>query len=121
MTQDVIATLKDEKKQAYAKKIHANYYNDLNLVCCKKDGSALAPKGFTSGFNYLLKTKAPFVVRFHDLRHTHATLMMKAGANVKFIQQRMGHSKISTTLDVYSYMTDKIQETSLIQFESLFH
>lgn len=47
--------------------------------------------------------------------------MMKAGANVKFIQQRMGHSKISTTLDVYSHMTDKIQETSLIQFESLFH
>lgn len=122
MTQDVIAALKEEKqKQEYAKKIHGNYYNNQNLVCCKKDGSALAPKGFTSGFNYLLKTKAPFIVRFHDLRHTHATLMMEAGANVKFIQQRMGHSKISTTLDVYSHMTDKIEETSLSQFENLFH
>lgn len=122
MTQDVIAALKEEKqKQESAKKIQREYYNDLNLVCCKKDGSALAPKGFTSGFNYLLKTKAPFIVRFHDLRHTHATLMMEAGANGKFIQQRMGHSKISTTLDVYSHMTDKIEETSLNQFENLFH
>nr|MDE5978177.1 site-specific integrase [Turicibacter sp.] len=121
LTHDVIAALHEEKQKQQAEKtLQGEYYNDLNLVCCKNDGSALAPKGFTSGFNHLLKTRAPFTVRFHDLRHTHATLLLEAGSNVKFIQERMGHSKISTTLDIYSHMTDNIEETSLKQFENLF-
>ena len=75
MTQDVITALKEEKqKQDSTKKIQGDYYNNFSLVCCQKDESALAPEGFTSGFNYLLKTKVPFVVRFDDLKRTNATL-----------------------------------------------
>lgn len=56
---------------------------------------------------------------FHALRHTHATMLMEAGANMKDIQERLGHSKISTTIDTYSHITDKIRNNTINIFESL--
>lgn len=44
-------------------------------------------------------------IRFHDLRHTHATLLMLAGINLKIVQERLGHSSIDVTLDTYSHLT----------------
>ena len=43
-------------------------------------------------------------VRFHDLRHTFASLLIQRGANPKYIQEQLGHSSISITLDVYSHL-----------------
>ena len=49
-------------------------------------------------------------IRFHDLRHTHATLFMKQETNPKVVQERLGHSSISVTLDVYSHVISRMQE-----------
>jgi integrase len=43
-------------------------------------------------------------IRFHDLRHTYASLKIDQGANIKYIQLQMGHAKATTTLDVYSHL-----------------
>ena len=43
-------------------------------------------------------------VRFHDLRHTHATVMLLQGVHLKVVQERLGHSKMSTTMDIYATM-----------------
>ncbi|WP_158072876.1 tyrosine-type recombinase/integrase, partial [Clostridium haemolyticum] len=56
---------------------------------------------------------------FHSLRHTHATMMLEAGANIKDIQHRLGHSKLSTTMDTYSHVTNKLTQTSVDLFESV--
>jgi len=49
-------------------------------------------------------------IRFHDLRHTHATLLLQMGENPKVVQERLGHSNISTTLNTYSHVTPTMQQ-----------
>jgi len=52
-------------------------------------------------------------IRFHDLRHTHATLLLKAGIHPKIVQERLGHSSINVTLDTYSHVLSNMQEAVL--------
>ena len=52
-------------------------------------------------------------IRFHDLRHTHATLLLKAGIHPKIVQERLGHSSINVTLDTYSHVLPNLQEAVL--------
>jgi integrase len=60
--------------------------------------------------NRLIKLADVPKVRFHDLRHTHATLLLSKGINVKVISERLGHSNIKITLDTYSYVLPTMQE-----------
>jgi hypothetical protein len=48
--------------------------------------------------------------KFHDLRHTYATLLLLAGVNVKIVQERLGHSTITMTLDTYSHLMPGMQD-----------
>ena len=51
-------------------------------------------------------------MRFHDLRHTHASLMLKAGVHPKIVSERLGHSSVSITLDVYSHVVPGFQQAA---------
>nr|WP_330400367.1 tyrosine-type recombinase/integrase [Tepidibacter mesophilus] len=54
---------------------------------------------------------------FHSLRHTYATILLEAGANIKDIQTRLDHNKLSTTMNAYLHATSKMNEDSSIRFE----
>ena len=56
--------------------------------------------------------------RFHDLRHTHATLMLRAGVNVKVISERLGHASIGITLDTYSHVMPGMQEEAAAKIDA---
>ncbi|MDA2636946.1 site-specific integrase [Bacillus cereus] len=58
-------------------------------------------------------------IRIHDLRHTHATLMLQAGEHPKIVQDRLGHSSIQMTLDKYSHITQNMQQQAAENFESI--
>lgn len=58
-------------------------------------------------------------VRFHDLRHTSATLMLADNVHPKIVQQRLGHSKISTTLDTYSHVLPTMDEAAAGTFDRI--
>jgi integrase len=75
------------------------------------DGGPLRKSNFVRrDFKPLLeKAGLPADLHFHDLRHTHATLLLASGVNAKVTQERLGHSKISTTLDTYSHITPTMQ------------
>jgi integrase len=49
------------------------------------------------------------MIRLHDLRHTHATLMLQAGVHPKIVSERLGHAKVSITMDVYSHAVPSMQ------------
>ena len=49
-------------------------------------------------------------VRFHDLRHTAATLLLRAGVHPKIVSERLGHSSVQITLDVYSHTAPDMQQ-----------
>lgn len=58
--------------------------------------------------------------RIHDLRHTHATLMLKAGVHPKVVSERLGHANIAITLDTYSHVLPGLQEAAAERFEKVF-
>ena len=59
-------------------------------------------------------------VRFHDLRHSHATQLLVAGVHPKVAQERLGHSSISVTLDLYSHVTATMHEDAATKLDLAF-
>ena len=59
------------------------------------------------------------VIRFHDARHSHASMLLKGGVHPKIVQERLGHSSIEMTLDIYSHVVPGLQEAAALRFEDL--
>jgi len=79
--------------------------NQYDLVFCNKKGNPLDPKNLISrAFDSTLRFAGLRKIRFHDLRHTFATLMINQCENPKFIQRQMGHSSIQITMDTYGHI-----------------
>ena len=97
--------LKEHKqKQEFLKNALQNEYKDNNLVCCIENGSPFNPDSFTPKFRKLLDSSNLPKIRFHDLRHSHASLLLSQGVQPKFISERLGHSNINITMDLYSHI-----------------
>ena len=95
--------------------------NGETLVCARADGEPHQPRSLTHEFTYLVARISDLPrVRFHDLRHSHATQLLLAGVHPKVAQERLGHSTISTTLDLYSHVSATIQEDAAAQLDSAF-
>src|SRR5262249_47383005 len=77
-----------------------------NRVCGRADGLPLQPQTLTHNFTRLVgRLRDLLRVRFHDLRHSHATQLLLDGVHPKIAQERLGHASIATTLDLYSHVT----------------
>lgn len=70
-------------------------------------------------FNKLVKKLGLPTIRFHDLRHTHATLLLQAGVNPKVVSERLGHAGITITLNTYSHVVPHMQDEAAQKFEDL--
>lgn len=95
-------------------------YNDHDLIFCREDGDPYRPSSFNRPFNRLTKKAGVPQIRFHDLRHTHATLLLELGTNTKLIAERLGHSDVKTTLNTYSHVTPKMQEEAINAFNNAY-
>lgn len=73
------------------------------------DGTFVSQRNFAREWYRLLEESGLPKIRFHDLRHTHATLLLESGANILYVSERLGHSKTSTTYNIYSHMTKKMR------------
>ncbi len=91
------------------------------LVCARQDGEPLQPHSLTHQFRRFLGRLNDLPrVRFHDLRHTHATLLLLAGEHPKVAQERLGHASITTTLDLYSHVTRTMQQDAAGRLDAVF-
>jgi integrase len=91
------------------------------LACCRADGAPLQPRSVTHLFSLLLVRLKDFPrMRFHDLRHSHATQLLADGVHPKVAQERLGHSTVSTTLDLYSHVTTTMQADAAARFDASF-
>ncbi len=89
-------------------------------VFCNTEGAPLRRPDFhRRSFKPLLKRAGLPNIRFHDLRHTSATLMLGAGVHPKVVQERLGHSQISVTLDVYSHVMPGMQRDAADRMDAL--
>jgi integrase len=91
------------------------------LVCARSDGEPLQPQSLTHQFTRLIgRMKDLPRIRFHDLRHSHATQLLLAGVHPKIAQERLGHATITTTLDLYSHVTQTMQTDAAQKLDALF-
>jgi integrase len=91
------------------------------LVCAREDGEPLQPRSLTHEFARLIaRAKDIPRLRFHDLRHSHATQLLDAGVHPKVAQERLGHSTIITTLDLYSHVSETMQENAAARIDDAF-
>jgi integrase len=79
-------------------------WNEAGLVFTREDGSALRPEYATRHFQALATKSGLRVIRLHDLRHTNASLALAAGVDLKVVSERLGHSQISITADLYTHV-----------------
>ena len=92
------------------KELYGTGYEDTGLVCCKENGTVWKPSAFTSAYRDLLRRRRIANIPFHNLRHSHASQLLRDGVNPKVIAERLGHSKVGFTLDVYSHVLPGMQE-----------
>lgn len=101
--------------QEKQKELWSNQYKENDLVISNPDGGYKDPSRFTSVIFKRLLAMAGIdtSVRFHDLRHTHATWLLEDGFHPKVVSERLGHSSIRITLDTYSHVIKGIQKEAM--------
>jgi integrase len=96
------------------------HWEEEGLVIDRGDGAALNPDTLSTGWARHLRNRSLPKVRFHDLRHAHATLLLLQGVHPKIVSERLGHASIGITLDTYSHVLPALQSQAADAFDSLF-
>lgn len=89
-----------------------------SFVVAQVDGSPLQPRSITHEWVRLVTKTALPRIRFHDLRHSHASQMLAAGVHPKIASERLGHSTIAITLDLYSHVMPGMQADAAEQVDA---
>jgi integrase len=115
----VAALRRHRVKQLEEKFALGDGYVDQGLVFADPAGGFVHPDGFGKAFQRLLLEAGLPRIRFHDLRHTHATLALQAGINSRVVSERLGHSTVVMTLETYSHVLPGLQEAAAERFAEL--
>ncbi|MEG1481816.1 tyrosine-type recombinase/integrase [Clostridium sp.] len=94
--------------------------NEIDLVFTNENGKYILPSTFLQRFKRLLKyCDIEKRIRWHDLRHTNATLLLEGGVDFKTLQNRLGHSLIGTTMDIYAHVTEDMNRNATSVIENI--
>lgn len=105
--------------QVRDRNLYGPEYQDHDLVVARPDGRPMYPRTFDDAWYRALKRANVPKIRFHDLRHTHASLLLKQEVHPQIVRERLGHSTITITLDIYSHLLPGMQRKVANQFEDL--
>lgn len=103
-------------KQRIDKEKIAQSYKNYDLVVCTEYGNPSHKSNIRRYFNVQIKKLGLPQIRFHDTRHTHATLLLEQGVNPKIVSKRLGHADVRITLDRYSHLLPSMQDEVAINF-----
>jgi integrase len=117
-----------QERQRQGEDFFKSTYNGQysEYICVWRDGNIITPNYTTRAFKELLESKGLREIRFHDLRHSCATLLLSLGFSIKQIQEWMGHGNYSTTADIYAHvdykskiaLAEKLEESLLPSFQA---
>ena len=93
--------------------------DDTGFVFAKPDGDPIHPDYFSQTFERLTAETDLPRIRLHDSRHTHATLLLQAGVPVKVVSERLGHSSVAFTLQVYQHVLPGMQADAAETFGNI--
>jgi integrase len=92
---------------------------DDHHVVTREDGQPLQPRSLTHAFVRFIRQHGLPQIRLHDLRHSHATAMLAAGVHPKIAQERLGHSSVSVTIDLYSHVLPGMQAEAVSRVDAV--
>ncbi|PFA68740.1 site-specific integrase [Bacillus sp. AFS015802] len=115
---DLLQLHKEEQDEI--KKENEPFYQDNNFILATNEGYPKTIKAISIRLNRLLKkSKINKDITPHSFRHTHTSLLIEANVHIKEIQERLGHSDINTTMDIYAHMTKNIKKEASNKFGNL--
>ena len=99
-----------QRRNSIFKQFAKGRWKEHDLVFPSEAGTPMEPTNLIRRFKDLLKSAELPNIRVHDLRHTHATLLLLRGVHPKVVSERLGHADITTTLKIYSHVIPTLQE-----------
>lgn len=114
----ILKNHKLEQKRNRLKYGEAYIENEYDFVTTDMNGQHINVTHIPD-FNRQVRNKLKINFYFHMIRHLHATLLIESGANIKDVSIRLGHSDISTTMNIYSHVTKKMQDETVNMLELL--
>ncbi len=115
-----LAALKEHKRQqSEARLLLGQKWEDHGLVFCTHAGRPLGWRNVGREYKHLLSRAGLPDYPFHALRHTNATLLLLQGVHPKVVQERLGHSNISMTLDIYSHVLPRLGQEAAAKLDAL--
>jgi integrase len=115
----VLTLTEHKERQAGIQAMLGIPLKDDDFVFSTPEGRPLRPNTISRAWTMLTARAGVKVIRFHDARHTHASLMLKQGVHPKIVQERLGHASIQITLDTYSHVAPGLQEAAAESFDKL--
>lgn len=109
----LVDELKAQKKRQMENRMrYGKFYYDSKFVCTKENGEPVTPNSIKWSASKIKKDLG-INFNFHSLRHTHATMLLEDGVKPKVVQERLGHARISTTMDKYVHVTKKMKNEAV--------
>lgn len=109
---DTIAALQRYRPVQAAQRLRAAHWRDIDLVFTRGDGNLVPQQTIAKRHTLVCQRAGVPVISPHGVRHSAATMMLEAGVDIKTISDRLGHAKISITLDTYVKTTDTMQRSA---------
>ncbi len=119
LSDDMIGALREHRLKQTEERLLAEQYGNLDLVFAGRTGQPISPRGMERRLHHRLRKLGLRLIRFHDLRHTFATVALEAGVPLKVVSETLGHEKISTTGDRYQHVQMNVQEKYIAMVSDL--
>jgi integrase len=116
---DVTKLIRHRAHQSELKLKAGTAWQDANWVFTNEFGSHIKPNALSRAVQKFRTELGLPAVRLHDLRHTHSTLLLEAGVPLKVVQERLGHSSIAITADIYAHVTPGMQKAAAEAFQAI--
>ena len=114
----VVDALKEHRKAWLERKLKARTWADGDLVFCTRTGQPLNPSNLYRNLAAIIAAAGVPKLRLHDMRHTHATLLLAGDTPIRAVSARLGHSQTSVTMNIYAHVLQEMQDRAITAIDA---
>ncbi len=107
-----LAALKEHRTAQLESRLKAANWEDHDLIFCTSHGKPIHPRNIGRTLDRLCEVAGVPRLSVHQTRHTHTTLLFQDGQNIKMISERLGHSSVGVTLEIYAHLAENAQDAA---------
>lgn len=116
-----LEALRRHRMQQMEMRLKAKDWQEHDAVFCNQQGNFFWPNDIDARLKHVLKKAKLPAMRFHDLRHSAATILLEMDVPAKVVQERLGHSDITITLRIYGHVTKKMEYKATLALDEAFN